>query len=186
MTAATVEAPPRALVPALRRVPVPVRDPEPATRVLDRHLEAPMPSAQGTLVLVLPTAPVAPPAPARDAPTAPPTVVVPPEVREWTAMFVQAATEVASGLRPAYQLRRWTSSDLHEALQRRYDFATQARAAGIYKAGRPIVRSLHMQLVQPGDYEVTGVVGDLERVRAVALRMQRFSGRWRVTGLEIG
>jgi hypothetical protein len=43
-----------------------------------------------------------------------------------------------------------------------------------------------MMSVRPDVYEVCAVVGDLDRVRAIALRMEDFDGRWRVTALEIG
>jgi hypothetical protein len=112
--------------------------------------------------------------------------VVPVEDRDWAARFVHAATEVASGLRSPTQLVRWTSPDIHATLQRRAALASRARAAGVYRAGKPIVRSLRMSVVRPGVYEVCAVVGDVDRVLAVALRMERFDGRWRVSALEIG
>ena len=43
-----------------------------------------------------------------------------------------------------------------------------------------------MQVVRRGVYEVAAVVADLDRCRAVALRVERFDGRWRVTALEVG
>jgi hypothetical protein len=111
---------------------------------------------------------------------------IPPEHREWVATFVHAASEVALGLRPAAQLIRWTTMDVHANLHRRAFLAARARSAGVYRAGKPIVRSLRMVTVRPGVYEVCAVVGDLDRARAIALRMEDLEGRWRVTALEIG
>jgi hypothetical protein len=181
---ATIEAPPRKVVPALRRTPIPLRDPVPARRVIDRNPTAAVPATQGTLLLE-PAVPAA--APASDARSEAPAPAAPPEDREWAARFIQAATEVASGLRAPSQLVRWTTPDLHATLTRRATLAARVRSAGAYRAGKPIVRSLVMQPSRRGGaYEVAAVVVDLDRVRAVALRMQRFDHRWRVTDCEIG
>ena len=179
---ATVDLPRRSAAPSLRRSPIPLRDPAPARRVLDRDAARGVPPAQETLAFAI-KARVDP----RAEPPPPPTpVLVPPEDREWAGVFVHAATEVALGLRSASQLIRWTTMDVHANLHRRGSLAARARAAGAYKAGKPIVRSLRMMRVRPDVYEVCAVVGDLDRVRAIALRMEDFDGRWRVTALEIG
>jgi hypothetical protein len=179
---ATVGLPRRTAVPSLRRSPIPVRDPAPARRVLDRDAGSGVPPTQGTLALAIDAPLTVAPAP----PPAPAVVHVPPEHREWAATFVHAATEVALGLRSPAQLIRWTTMDVHATLQRRGSLAARARAAGVYKAGKPNVRSLRISRVRPGVYEICAVVGDLDRVRAVALRMEDLDGRWRVTALEIG
>ena len=179
---ATASLPRKAAVPTLRRSPIPLREPAPARRVFDRDSQNCVPPTQGTLALAIETPlTVAPP-----PPPAPVVVRVPPEHREWAATFVHAATEVALGLRSPAQLIRWTTMDVHATLQRRGSLAARARAAGIYKAGKPHVRSLRICSVRPGIYEICAVVGDLDRVRAVALRMEDLDGRWRVTALEIG
>jgi hypothetical protein len=175
-------APPRRAAPSLRRSPIPLRDPVPARRVLDRDVVREVPPTQETLAFAV-TARVNP---AADPPSIPTPVRVPPEDREWAAVFVHAATEVALGLRSASQLIRWTTMEVHANLQRRGSLAARARAAGAYKAGKPFVRSLRMMSVRPDVYEVCSVVGDLDRVRAIAFRMEDLDGRWRVTALEIG
>jgi hypothetical protein len=180
---ATMEAPTSLAVPALRRSPVPLRDPVPARRVLDRHESRVVDATQGTLTLVPATPPAAPEFAVQPEPAIP---SAPPEDREWVARFVQAATEVASGLRSSSQLIRWTTPEIHAAIHRRHALAARVRGAGLYRAGKPVVRSLRMQVVRRGVYEVTAVVADLDRFRAVALRVERFDGRWRVTALEVG
>jgi hypothetical protein len=182
---ATVNLPRRTALPTLRRSPIPLREPAPARRVLDRDAGTCVPPTQGTLALTIETPLTVAPAP----PPSPPSPVlprVPPEHREWAATFVHASTEVALGLRSPAQLVRWTTMDVHATLQRRGSLAARARAAGVYKAGKPHVRSLRICSVRPGVYEICAVVGDLDRVRAVALRMEDLDGRWRVTALEIG
>ena len=180
---ATMEAPASLAVPTLRRSPVPLRDPVPARRVLDRHESRVVGATQGTLTLVSETPPAAPDFGIHPEPAIP---SAPPEDREWVARFVQAATEVASGLRSSSQLIRWTTPEIHAGIHRRHALAARVRSAGLYKAGKPIVRSLRMQVVRRGVYEVAAVVADLDRCRAVALRVERFDGRWRVTALEVG
>jgi Family of unknown function (DUF6459) len=180
---ATMEAPTGLAVPTLRRSPVPLRDPVPARRVLDRNESRVVDATQGTLTLV---SALPPAAPEFDVQPEPATPSAPPEDREWVARFVQAATEVASGLRSSSQLIRWTTPEIHAGIHRRHALASRVRGAGLYRAGKPVVRSLRMQVVRRGVYEVAAVVADLDRFRAVALRVERFDGRWRVTALEVG
>jgi len=173
--------PDRAPAPPLRRAAIPLRDPQPARRLLDADPRPTVPTTQGTLTLVPgrePEMPLVPP-----APTAP---RVPSGDREWAGRFVHAAAEVSSGLRSATQLIRWTTPDVQMSLQRRAALAGRARTAGVFKTGKPFVRSLRISVVTSRTYEVTAVVGELDRFRAVALRMEDLDGRWRVTALEIG
>ncbi|MBI4941915.1 MAG: 3-hydroxyacyl-CoA dehydrogenase [Actinobacteria bacterium] len=114
-----------------------------------------------------------------------------PDPGRWAGQFVQAATEVAVGLRPAVQLVRWTTEDVYSRLARRGEVATRARRAGRLgsaqgPAGRPRVRSVRTCEVRDGIVEASAVVGDAERTRAVALRLEGLDGRWRVTVLELG
>lgn len=114
-----------------------------------------------------------------------------PDPGRWAGQFVQAATEVAVGLRPAVQLVRWTNEDVYNRLARRGEVATRARRAGRLgsaqgPAGRPRVRSVRTCELRDGIVEASAVVGDAERTRAVALRLEGLDGRWRVTVLELG
>lgn len=114
-----------------------------------------------------------------------------PDPGRWAGQFVQAATEVAVGLRPAVQLVRWTNEDVYSRLARRGEVATRARRAGRLgttqgPAGRPRVRSVRTCELRDGIVEASAVVGDAERTRAVALRLEGLDGRWRVTVLELG
>lgn len=111
-----------------------------------------------------------------------------PEPRRWAAQFVQAAVEVAVGLRPPVQLVRWTCEDVYATLARRSDVATRARRAGrlAVPVGRARVRSVRCCPVRDGVVEASAVVTDGVRHRGVALRLEGLDGRWRVTALEIG
>jgi hypothetical protein len=116
-----------------------------------------------------------------------PTSELPDPVR-WAAQFVQAAVEVAVGLRPAVQLVRWTHEDVYATLARRNDVAVRARRAGrlAVPLGRTRVRSVRCCAVHDGVVEASAVVTDGVRHRGVALRLEGLDGRWRVTAMEIG
>jgi hypothetical protein len=90
--------------------------------VLDRDVACEVPPTQETLAFAV-TARVNP---AADPPPTPTPVRVPPEDREWAAVFVHAATEVALGLRSSNQLIRWTTMEVHANLQRRGSLAARA------------------------------------------------------------
>ncbi len=106
-----------------------------------------------------------------------------PEPRLWTAQFVQAALEVCAGVRPAVQLVRWTTADVQATLARRGSLASHGRAPSM--AGRAtFVRSVHLCAPAEGVWEACCVVGGAARLRAVAVRVERFESRWRCTAFE--
>jgi Family of unknown function (DUF6459) len=122
-------------------------------------------------------------------PSARPVVGVLPDPKEWAAKFVQAAIEVALGLRPASQLIRWTSIEVHESLVRRGELVARAvRRGGIQgvQSVQPQLRALITCSPAPQIWEVAAVIAEASRVRAVAFRMEGIQGRWRVTVLDIG
>ncbi|HST86490.1 MAG TPA: Rv3235 family protein [Kineosporiaceae bacterium] len=108
-----------------------------------------------------------------------------PEPKLWAATFIQAAMEVAGGLRSAGQLVRWTTPEVHAILVRRGALTARARR-GIATASKPRVRALVACAPRAGVCEVSAVIAEPDRVRAVAFRMEGLHGRWRVTELEIG
>jgi hypothetical protein len=125
------------------------------------------------------------------APVATPTSQLPDSTR-WAGQFVQAAVEVALGQRPISQLVRWTSEDVHLTLSRRAQLAQRAgdRRGGQTTTGRraprPRVQSVHGCSPRDGVAEATVVVNDGARIRAVAVRLEGWDGRWRVTALQLG
>jgi hypothetical protein len=96
--------------------------------------------------------------------------------------FSQVALEVASGLRPAAQLVRWTTPAVVAALGRRHALAQ--RGGG--RPPRATVRSVRLCEPAPGVGEVAAVVAAGPRVRALAFRMEDEGGRWRVVAFELG
>jgi hypothetical protein len=93
--------------------------------------------------------------------------------------------EVAGGLRSAGQLVRWTTPEVHAILVRRGALTARARR-GIATTSKPRVRALVACAPRAGVCEVSAVIAETDRVRAVAFRMEGLHGRWRVTELEIG
>ncbi|WP_258062123.1 Rv3235 family protein [Arthrobacter sp. B0490] len=105
----------------------------------------------------------------------------------------QGALEVLGGSRPLQQMARWLDPENYERLQLRANLvrcindAPGGRGTTLPRAHRHIiVRSARVCSVGPGIYEASVVAYDQKRVRAVALRIERRRGAWRVTALEIG
>ena len=160
----------------------------PPTDLIGLRLPVPVASTQGTLALaLLPRS--EPPPPARPGAT-----VVPIDrrlrhsIEEWTRRFVQAATEIVGGDRPASQLVRWTSPDVYADLRRRAQLG--ARAGG-HQPGlarvqpvRPRVRSVHTCFVSDEVVEAGVHVRYGERSRALAARFERIQQLWICTALD--
>ncbi len=203
-----------AVEPSLHRSRVPVREPQTAVSIIapvTGQSQDAVPATQGTLALALPweapaltrfetvthptgqlaRRPVTPErkrnphaAAVSSASLAP--VPVLPEPKNWASTFVQAAMEVAVGLRPPGQMVRWTTPEIQETLARRGALVARAiRRSGLHLT-KPAVRAVLICTPAPRICEATSVITDMERVRAVAFRMEGFQGRWRVTQLEIG
>jgi hypothetical protein len=181
--------PARPVQPQLRRSPIPIHEPHAASRVAWDLGAGPSPT-QGTLALALPQDV----APNQQSPTSsrmpPPSEQVAvgllPEPRDWAMTFIQAAMEVAGGLRSAGQLVRWTTPEVHAILLRRGALVSRARRPGSTTIAKPRLRALLTCTPRPGICEASAVVAEPDRIRAVAFRMEGLHGRWRVTDLEIG
>lgn len=119
----------------------------------------------------------------------PDTDTVPPELTAWARRFAQAVVEVVAGHRPSSQLVRWTTKEVYRDLERRTRLAQRAAAAA---GGMPVqrstllpqVRSVHLCPLGPGVVEASVHVRHGRRSRAVALRLEDVSDRWRCTALE--
>jgi hypothetical protein len=181
-----------AVWPRLRRSAVPKHEPRPASRVIRwEETTRPATHTQGTLALALaddvdvaermPQEPMALPEGRRQSSR----TGLLPEPKAWAGTFIQAAMEVASGLRSAGQLVRWTTPEVHAVLVRRGALTARTRR-GIVTSSKPRVRALIACSPRPGVCEVSAVIMEPDRVRAVAFRMEGLHGRWRVTELEIG
>lgn len=97
--------------------------------------------------------------------------------------LVQAAVDVVRGHRPASQVLRWTTPEVYSQLRQR---ARLEQAAGRTGGRRPVVRSLRTARCGERGVEVSAVVLDGNRARAVAARLDGEESRWRLTALVIG
>lgn len=181
-------------LPRLRSYSIPQHEPRAASRVMPWDDESAPPPTQGTLALALPTVFGIE---TEDGWPQEATVSVQqrlpeqnigllPEPNAWAATFIQAAMEVAGGLRSAGQLIRWTSPEVHAMLVRRGALTTRARRGGSTIGAKPRLRALLSCTPCPGVCELSAVIAEADRVRAVAFRMEGLHGRWRVTELQIG
>jgi len=125
-------------------------------------------------------------APAQESPPAPAQAPAPalPEPGQWAAVITQAAIEALLGVRPVQQLSRWLATPVYQALARRAGLAQ--RVGGTATSARVRVRSVRVSAVDDARTEACVTVHDGRRVRAAALRIELFRGRWLVTALEIG
>lgn len=115
------------------------------------------------------------------------------QVQRIVRSVVQAALEVLGGSRPLQQLADWLDPPSYERLQLRANLVrTLNRTTG--PDGRPdqllhrnvTVRTVRTCRVNADVYEASAVTCENHRARAVALRLERRRGHWKVTALEIG
>lgn len=109
-----------------------------------------------------------------------------PDPSATTSALVQAVVEVLAGVRPASQLVRWMSHDVHGALSSRAALATRLRRGTPPTTRQAVVRGVRVCSPTDGVVEASAVVIDGDRVRAVAVRLEGLDGRWRATALEMG
>ncbi|WP_308281748.1 Rv3235 family protein [Cellulomonas sp. PS-H5] len=124
--------------------------------------------------------------------------------RQACCMVALAAVEVLAGSRPLAQLARWLTPEVYDGLARRAALtAPRSRvldaAAGLRDvaaeptdtvpagaARRPSVRRVRVHRVDAHTVEASVVVAQADRVRAVAVRLTRSTGRWRAAALVVG
>lgn len=169
----------------LRIHPVPDREPEPVTSTApvyrmpgQRHLELVPTGAAATRRPLRPLARHVDPFEPRPTPTS-----QLPEPGGWAAQLALCAFQVIQGSRATAQVARFVTPAVHESLVRR-------RVGDARRAAHPVrpVRVRRVRLCEPADgvAEVSVVLDDGVRARAVALRIQGLDGRWLVTDLQVG
>jgi len=120
------------------------------------------------------------PAPSSTTPTA---VLADPD--RWFGAIALAVVEVLAGGRAAQQLVRWVTPEIYGAVARRAGLRVRLHGRPTRPAhGR--VLAARATTTASGAVEVTAVVHDGRRVRAVAGRLELFRGRWRVIELQVG
>jgi hypothetical protein len=106
-------------------------------------------------------------------------------IRSLARIVALACVEAELGLRPARQLSAWLDLPTYGKMTRRAELAARIRPDR-GAAGAP--RALGSRCCPAGDgvYEASATVQLPDRVRAMALRIERHRNRWKVTALELG
>jgi hypothetical protein len=106
-------------------------------------------------------------------------------IRSLARIVALACVEAELGLRPARQLSAWLDLPTYGKMTRRAELARRVRPdRGV--AGAP--QALGSRCCPAGDgiYEASATIRLPDRVRAMALRIERHRDRWKVTALELG
>lgn len=105
-----------------------------------------------------------------------------PDPAAWCGALVRTCVEVLLGARPAAQLSRWLTTELYASVSRRATVGQSLPAT----PRRVQVLRVHTCEIDEAHYEASVVLHDGRRVRAAAVRIEIYRGRWRATALEIG
>lgn len=114
----------------------------------------------------------------------------PTELRAWAGRFAQTVLEALCLERPVTQLLRWTTPHVYRHLERHIAARREAMRSmpriGRRNAGaRATVRSVHICQTRADAVEVSVHVVVGARSRAMAVRLERRSGQWLCTALEL-
>ena len=112
-------------------------------------------------------------------------------VEESVAAIVHAVApavlEVLAGARPARQLVNALNPECMGKLEHHLRIGQgQQPDPGVCCYSNPRVLRIRISQVLPLVFEAAVVLLDLQKVRATALRIERWHGRWQVTAMEIG
>ena len=142
----------------------------------------PLPLRATTLRTAPPLHLVPPPTgPPVDPPVELPVALVSPPARPFAHALVQRLLEVLAGVRPVAQLKRDTTLDVYDDLERMV--TVRPRPTGP-RPDRSSIRSVHVQEQPGGVAEVVATVRRGGRYGAVAFRLQHAAGSWRCTAIE--
>jgi hypothetical protein len=106
-------------------------------------------------------------------------------IRSLARIVALACVETELGLRPARQLSAWLDLPTYGKMVRRAELAGRIRPDR-GAAGAPQALGSRCCPAGDGAYEASATIQLPDRVRAMALRIERHRGRWKVTALELG
>ncbi|MDO5720541.1 MAG: Rv3235 family protein [Actinomycetaceae bacterium] len=107
-----------------------------------------------------------------------------PDPSMWGRAIALATIEILSGKRNIFQLQRWVTPEIFDALRRR--IALNRRINGAAKPSpSPIARSSRTCLVTDSVAETTHVIAVGKRSRGVSVRLEATRSQWIVTAIEI-
>lgn len=137
--------------------------------------------------------------PTKAAPAPSPEPEVPAELESLARRVARGALEVLGGTRPLQQMSRLLDARSYERLQLRSNLVRSIELAqgtpSSIAAGNPgtvrlhrnvMIRSVRICPITPTVFEASVVAAEQKRVRALALRIERWRGQWRITELQIG
>lgn len=109
-------------------------------------------------------------------------------IRSLARIVALACVEAELGLRPARQLSAWLDLPTYGKMVRRADLAGRIRPGRAAAGAASAPRALGSRCCPAGEgiYEASATVQLPDRVRAMALRIERHRDRWKVTALELG
>lgn len=95
--------------------------------------------------------------------------------------------EAMAGVREVEQMARWITPDVYSGLLARVQHAARARRIRGKSVRRPMIetKACLWQSPRAGVVEATVLVDLGTRVRAVAIRLEAFRGRWRAERLHV-
>ncbi|GAA2171863.1 hypothetical protein GCM10009784_00120 [Arthrobacter parietis] len=132
------------------------------------------------------------------APMPSPEPVIPDELETLARKVARGALEVLGGTRPLQQMARMLDARSYERLQLRSNLVRSIeQTRGSASGGRTgssasrlhrnvLIRSVRICPITASIFEVSVVAAEQQRARAIALRIERWRGQWRVTELQIG
>lgn len=100
--------------------------------------------------------------------------------------LAQALVEVLAGRRPVVQMVRWSSPAVYAALTARASVAHRRRMALRGTPVRVAVRRVIVTRPREEVAEVSIVVIDGTRVRAIAMQLRGIDSRWVIDALQVG
>lgn len=107
-----------------------------------------------------------------------------PDPSKWGRAIALVTVEALSGTRSIFQLQRWLTPELFEALRRR--IALNVRLDGKAEPSTsPIARSSRTCRVSDTVAETTHVISIAGRSRGVCVRLEACRNQWLVTAIEI-
>lgn len=123
---------------------------------------------------------------------------VPQELEAMARKVARGALEVLGGTRPLQQMAKLLDGRSYERLQLRANLVrsierTHASTAAAASGGNAVrlhrnvlIRTVRICAITPHIFEASVVAAEQRRARAIALRIERWRGQWRVTELQIG
>jgi hypothetical protein len=103
------------------------------------------------------------------------------------AFLAQSVIETLAGVRDIDQSARWLSDSVYQQLRQRSLASKRARLENNQLTMRPNLVIGKISSFSPRDGVVEGVVivHNLDRARAVAIRLEAYDGRWRAKSVAV-